>query len=158
MSHGGHVSFSNTPSPPRTNWTNNCLCRRRRRRRGRTYTAASASRDPLRLNDRRRERRRRRRRRTTTTTTHVHQFIIRTTTPLPLTRPVEYHAPTVLPVPSYTIGRVCRLVVSRAPSPRFSAMNKPLPPPPRYPSHLFNYNMRRRSVTYRYCPSAGKCL
>ncbi|XP_060858529.1 pre-mRNA-splicing factor CWC22 homolog isoform X2 [Metopolophium dirhodum] len=34
-------------------------------------------------------------------------------------------------------------------------MNKPLPPPPQYPSHLINYKMRRRSVTYRYCPSAG---
>eukprot|EP00102_Acyrthosiphon_pisum_P024166 XP_016661376.1 PREDICTED: pre-mRNA-splicing factor CWC22 homolog isoform X2 [Acyrthosiphon pisum] len=81
--------------------------------------------------------------------------IIRTVAPSPLTRPVEYHAPTVLPVTSFTIGRVCRPVVSRAPSPRFSAMDKPLPPPPRYPSHFLKYNMRRRSVTYRYCPSAG---
>ncbi|XP_022168891.1 pre-mRNA-splicing factor CWC22 homolog [Myzus persicae] len=33
-------------------------------------------------------------------------------------------------------------------------MNK-LPPPPRYPSHLLYNSTRRRSVTYRYCPSAG---
>jgi len=84
--------------------------------------------------------------------------IIRTTTLTVAYTSSRVHAPTVLPVPSYTIARVYRLVVSRAPSPRFSAMNKPLPPPPRYPSHLLNYNMRRRSVTYRYCPSAGKCL
>lgn len=139
-----------------------------------TEWGRTAARNPLCLNDRRSERRRLRRRRRSQCRwrrwwrcTHFgsRRRHARRARHHSYHRAIEVHtsyrAPINTPFHQFHCSLQCssaycfRLVVSRARYPWFSIMNK-LPPPPRYPSNIHN-NTRRRSVTYQFCPSAGKC-